>query len=159
MKKITGIILVAIAALVLASCGTEQTEAPVETQTNSVVDLSQYAGEYLFYGTKMDDYYVKLDALEGTSTTLNADGTGYINWGESNKGEISDWTVEGNVILITAGETSFTGYIDQGVLLFEVGDVGASFVECYATEDADTSEMPQLTAKEWAAQITEGTTE
>ena len=161
MKRIDGIILVTIAAFTLAACGSAQ-EKDVAADGSSeaaqdsgiTADLSEDAGEYVFYGTLMDGDFVLLDALEGTTTTLNPDGTGYLDWGEGNQNPITEWRTENGLIIIKSEENSFAGSIKDGVLMVEIGSVNGNFVECYVREDADTSDMPQLTAKEWAEKIT-----
>ena len=124
-----------------------------DTAASGSTDLSQYAGEYVFYGTYLDDYYVTIEDLEGTSTVLDADGTGYLNWGKNNEGPIKEWTADGNDITIKAGISTISGQISDGVMILHIGDPGSEFLECYVTEDADTSQMPRITAEEWAKMI------
>ena len=173
MKKWMAIVLTVVMIVMVTACGANQNPPADETTANETTvsenvteasegayasegaDMEALAGEYKFYGTYINEQYAIIEELEGTSTTLDADGTGYLNWGEDNKGPVSKWSVENNHIVLEAGISTMTGMIGEGVLLLEVGDEEVSFLECYVREDADLSKMPRISAEEWAEQIAE----
>lgn len=108
--------------------------------------LEKYAGVYSFYSLYLYDTHVISEEFEGTTTTLEANGKGSLNWGEDNKGPISEWTAkEDGSIVIKAGVSTINGKVEDGVMFLELTE---DLVTCYVTEDADTSQMPRVTVDE-----------
>lgn len=163
IRKIAGIAAVILLLTVLCTgCAGGQNaetsaaavaDTSAEAAETGEADLSQFAGDYYFYSTYLSDQYVIIEDLEGTCTRLNEDGTGYLEWGEGNSGPISEWSVANNNIKIKAGESTINGVIGYGILLLYIGDPGSELLEYYVTEDADTTDMPRITAEEWAEMI------
>ena len=122
-------------------------------------DLSAYAGEYTFVcnvfsaaymETAFDlagkvqnipDQCVAQPKWEDQTVTLNADGTGYLFWGEDNQGPIDRWTMDGDRLHFEAGISAFEGSIADGIMLVNF-DEGLS--ACFALSAADTSEIEPL---------------
>ena len=149
IKRIVILFCCCMLAFVFAACGSSGSK-PAENN-----ELAKFAGEYSFFCTDIMGYHVQIEELEGTTTTLKEDGTGYLDWGEDNKGPISEWTVddaEAGKITIKAGVATMEGTIVDGVLSIGMTDIITSV---YALDGADTSGIQLMTPDELPADIVE----
>lgn len=112
------------------------------------------AGKYTFYSLDMDGYYVDVPQMTGYYTVLNSDGTGELYWGEENKGPISEWTADGEKLVIKAGVSVMDATLKDGVLTINLSEeANTSLYTLYVSDSADTSSMPMITAEEYAAKM------
>ena len=153
-KRAAALLLALLMMLSLCACGGSApaataapapTEAPTPAETEN--PLAPYAGEYKEYSVVLDGTHLILDKYENFSVTLNADGTGYLDWGTDNQGPISAWNLEGEKVNIKAGASEITGSLKDGVLL-----LGDDYILCFVKPGANTSSMPRLTPEEYKAQ-------
>ena len=135
-------------------------------QTKDTVDLSAYAGEYTFLcvrfsaayvtaafeldGEAQDipDQYVDMPEMAGETVTLEADGTGYLYWGEDNQGPIDWWTVDGSALEFQAGAAVIEGTIIDGIMTVELDD---GFWALFALPGADTSGIAPVSIDDYFA--------
>lgn len=143
IKRIIAII--AAAALIVMLCGCGKTNTPSEAEAA--------AGKYTFYAVRMGGSYISVDEMEGQSVTLNADGTGELDWGENNRGPISEWTINGENLVIKAGVSVMEAVLNDGVLMIDISSDEYSWYTCYVNDKADTSDMKRISADEYAAQV------
>ncbi|WP_405346276.1 hypothetical protein [Ruminococcus sp.] len=101
---------------------------------------------------KLGDSLVQIDEMKGYSVTLSADGTGSLDWGENNNGPISEWTVDGEKLVIKAGISVMNATMKDSVLTIDLSDSDYSMFSVFVSDSADTSSMPVITADEYAAQ-------
>lgn len=158
-------ILILLTALCLAAglcaCGApaapaaQATPAPAapapETAASAVPETAvavPQAGEYKGYSLILDGHYLIWQDLEDYSVTLEADGTGALDWGEDNRGPVSSWTAEGEKVTIKAGVSVMEGSIRDGVLLLDLED---GMVLCFVKDGADTSAMERITIEQYRA--------
>ena len=114
--------------------------------------LEKYAGTYTFYSMLLNGQHVIFDEFEGTTTILEANGKGSLDWGEDNKGPISQWTVDDDdngKLTVKAGVATMDVEVHDGIMFIDLGD---DMISVYVTEDADTSSMPRVTIEEFAVQ-------
>ena len=131
-----------------ASQSAPETAAPAAPAAEEAAAPAPQTGEYKGYSLVLDGHYLIWEDLESYSVTLAADGTGYLDWGEDNRGPISSWTAEGETVEIRAGVSVMNGTIRDGVMLL---DLEEGFVLCFAKEGADTSAMERITAEQYIA--------
>lgn len=82
----------------------------------------QYADTYSAVGLYYYRQYMEDDVLSAWTTTLNADGSGELYWGEDNQGPISEWSVQDGKVMIKAGVSEIDGIIDGGLMLLDMAD-------------------------------------
>lgn len=126
-------VMILLFALALSLCACRAAVAPPQAETPS--PLAPYAGTYGFYCAWMSpDYmdalfiergcmanavektYVLPDIMRDYTITLNADGTGYLFWGEGNQGPVDWWTLDGEALQFKAGVAVFDGSIVDGFM-------------------------------------------
>ena len=100
---------------------------------------AKHAGVYTFYAIGIGENYIAAEVMEGRTVTLNADGTGALDWGDDNKGPISEWTLDGEKAVIQAGISTMDATLKDGILSIEIGDNSEKWLGIFVTEDADTS--------------------
>ena len=105
---------------------------------------------YLFYATYIGGKYVKTEELEGNSVTLKNDGTGYLDWGDDNKGPISEWTADGENLIIKAGVSEMNATLKGGILTIDLSDEDYDWQVVFIEDAVDTSSMPLITPDELA---------
>ncbi len=110
------------------------------------------AGVYTFYAVDFGDSYVDIKEMEGQTVTLNADGTGRLDWGENNNGPISEWTADGEKLVIKAGVSVMDATLKNGVLTIDIGDEDYTFKAIFVSSSADTSSMQRITSDQYVAQ-------
>lgn len=140
-KRMMGLLFAVVIVFALAACGKSK-------PGSSENPLSKYAGEYVFYCVDLAGNHIAVEEFVGTTTTLNADGTGYLDWGEDNKGPITEWTVDdesAGAITIKAGVSTMSGTVKDGILRITLEE---DLVSVYALEGADTSALPLVTPDE-----------
>ncbi len=76
--------------------------------------------------------------------TLNGNGSGRLVINESS-GRIS-WTLEGENLTLHAGSESFTGTLQDGIAILDLGDGNLLY---YASRDADTSSFPVMSFQDY----------
>lgn len=150
----TYIVTVEVAAdgTIVSAVG-EEAEAPPAGPA-AASGLDEYAGEYTFICTRFSaaymsdmleydgeaqdipDQYVDMPERAGETVTLEADGTGYLYWGEDNQGPIDWWTVDGSALQFQAGAAVIEGTIIDGIMTVELDD---GFWALFALPGADTS--------------------
>ena len=131
-----------------ASQSAPETAAPAAPAAEEAAAPAPQTGEYKGYSLVLDGHYLIWEDLDDFSVTLAADGTGYLDWGEDNRGPISSWTAEGETVEIRAGVSVMNGTIRDGVMLL---DLEEGFVLCFAKEGADTSAMERITTEQYIA--------
>lgn len=142
MKKtlrITALILALASLLLLCACASADSAA------------SAAAGTYTFYAAVIDGYYIDIPEFEGRTTTLDADGGGALEWGDDNKGPISEWTIDGEKVVIKAGVSEMDATLKDGILSVDLSDDTLTMFVVYVKDGADTSSMPVITSEEYAA--------
>ena len=144
IKRIIAILTAA--ALIFLLCGCSKTDT-------SSKEAEAAAGKYTFYAVRMGGSYISVDEMEGQSVTLNADGTGELDWGENNRGPISEWTINGENLVIKAGVSVMEAVLNDGVLMIDISSDEYSWYTCYVNDKADTSDMKRISADEYAAQV------
>ena len=77
----------------------------------------------------------------GRTVTLETDGTGYLDWGDDNKGPIDWWTMDGEALQFKAGVTIVDGTINNGIMILEMDD---GFYAYFTLPDADTSDISPI---------------
>lgn len=110
------------------------------------------AGKYTYYAVKLGDSFVQIDEMKENNVILNADGTGSLDWGEGNKGPISEWTAEGENLVIKAGVSVMNATLKDGILTIDLSGEGYTMFSVYVSDGADTSSMPVVSADEYTAQ-------
>lgn len=145
--KLLAVILAVIALIPLCACSSSKTEASPEA--------SAAAGTYTFYAVILDGYYVDLPTFEGRTTTLNADGGGALDWGDDNKGPISNWTIDGEKVVIKAGVAELNAVLKDGILTVELVNDTMPMSAVFVKDGADTSSMTVITAEEYAEKVAE----
>ena len=137
--RMVSLLLTVILIVSLCACGKPDPRAAM-------------AGKYSFYAMKLGDSLVQIDEMKGYSVTLSADGTGSLDWGEDNNGPISEWTADGEKLVIKAGISVMNATMKDGVLTIDLSDSDYSMFSVFVSDSADTSSMPVITADEYAAQ-------
>jgi hypothetical protein len=137
MKRTIAILLAVM--MLAALCGCSQTASDPR---------AAQAGVYTFYALGIGDYYIAADVMKGTTVTLNADGTGALDWGEDNKGPISEWTLDGDKVVLKAGISTMDATLKDGILTVDIGDDGENWYGVFVTEKADTSGYTLLSEDE-----------
>lgn len=145
IKKIIAFITAAMLIVSLCSCSVSKTDAPSEAEAA--------AGKYTFYALRMGGSYVDVKEMEGQSVTLNADGTGALDWGEDNRGPISEWSINGEKLIIKAGVSVMEAVLNDGVLMIDISNDEYSWYTCYVNDKADTSDMKRISVDEYAAKL------
>ncbi|MBO6055139.1 MAG: hypothetical protein J6P31_06415 [Oscillospiraceae bacterium] len=146
------------------NAGGKDSGVPAENAGTAETDISVYAREYrflcgLFSAAYMDsildyegepqeigDQYVEYQAMMGSTVTLNADGTGYLYWGEENQGKIDAWTMKGNSLAFKAGVSQFQGSIQDGIMTVIIED---GFSLCFVSENADPNQIHPMTPEKY----------
>lgn len=137
--RMVSLLLTVILIVSLCACGKPDPRAAM-------------AGKYSFYAMKLGDSLVQIDEMKGYSVILSADGTGSLDWGENNNGPISEWTADGEKLVIKAGISVMNATMKDGVLTIDLSDSDYSMFSLFVSDSADTSSMPVITADEYAAQ-------
>lgn len=123
MKRITCTLLAAfLLILVLCACGSTK---------------------YTLFAYDYEGTPITPDSMTSV-LTLNGNGSGRLVINESS-GRIS-WTVEGDTLTLHAGSETFTGTLQDGIAILDLG--GGSLLY-YATEDADTSSYPVMSFQDY----------
>lgn len=182
LKRSMCILLALALMFTLAACGnqTAEPEKPAEESSaeeipaaapeSSASDLEQYAGEYTFLcgklsaaymdrmyelgggGKDIPDQYVIMPEMDGETVTLNADGTGYLDWGENNQGPIDWWKMDGDTLEFQAGVSVVNGTIADGLMTLTIDD---GFSACFAATDTDTANVEPITLAEFSSMLLE----
>lgn len=145
--RILALLLVLCLAAGLCACGAPAASPTPQAAPETAAPVPQ-TGEYKGYSLVLDGYYLIWEDLDDFSVTLAADGTGYLDWGEDNRGPISSWTAEGETVEIRAGVSVINGTVKDGVMLLDLED---GFVLCFVKEGADTSAMERITTEQYKA--------
>jgi len=118
-------------------------------QTESAApETAGTAGKYTAQGLVRDDYVITTDSLEGYYLELEEGGSGYLYFGEDNKGPITSWEENSGTFTMKAGVSDFKGTLKDGLLSLDLGD---NLVICFAAEGTDTSGLNRITAEEYKA--------
>ena len=143
-------------------------EAPAATQEPIAAETEAYAGTYSFFcarfsATYVDrmyelgavdedipDQYVAMPDMAGQTVTLEADGTGFLYWGENNQGPINWWKMDGDALQFQAGVAVIEGTIIGGLMTLTIDE---GFTVCFAAEGADTSGIVPITLEEFASML------
>ena len=141
-----------------ASQSAPETAAPAAPAAEEAAAPAPQTGEYKGYSLVLDGHYLIWEDLESYSVTLAADGTGYLDWGEDNRGPISEWSINGEKLIIKAGVSVMEAVLNDGVLMIDISDDEYSWYTCYVNEKADTSDMKRISVDEYAAKL-EGSSE
>lgn len=136
-----------------SSSGKEDKPADTAAEPAAAEKEDSAAGTYKICGVNMDDSIVTLDTLDGYYLELKDGGSGYLYFGEDNKGDISSWALDGDKFTMKAGVSDFTGTIRKGILEL---DLGNDNVLTFARDDADTSALDILTMDEYVEKLKEG---
>lgn len=136
-----------------SSSGKEDKPADTAAEPAAAEKEDSVAGTYKICGVNMDDAIVTLDTLDGYYLELKDGGSGYLYFGEDNKGDISSWALDGDKFTMKAGVSDFTGTIRKGILEL---DLGNDNVLTFARDDADTSALDILTMDEYVEKLKEG---
>ena len=112
------------------------------------LENQKFEGRYDILGLYLDDNYVKDEMFAGWYLELDEDGEGYMYFGENNQGDISEWSMNGDNLILKAGVSVFEGKstIKDGVLLL---DFDNDMVVAFASESADRSKIKILSADEY----------
>ena len=94
------------------------------------------------------DQYVDMPEMAGETVTLEADGTGYLYWGEDNQGPIDWWIVDGGALEFQAGVAVIEGTIIDGIMTVELDD---GFWALFALPGADTSGIAPVSIDDYFA--------
>lgn len=108
--------------MMMCCCTAGATEENSDVQKNEKTDTSSYTDTYTCIGLYLDGHYLSDEDFFHMTTTLNADGSGEIDWGENNFGPISEWSVEDDRLLIKAGLSEIEGRLKDGVMVLDLGD-------------------------------------
>ena len=146
--------LPALLVLTAAGCGGKSSSGKDDKPAEAAAETSD-AGTYKICGVNMEDSIVMLDTLEGYYLELKDGGTGYLYFGDANKGDISSWALDGDKFTMKAGVSEFTGTIKNGILELDLGD---GDMITFAKEGADTSALEILTMEEYAEKSKSGGT-
>ena len=182
LKRSMCILLALALMFTLAACGnqtaepekpaeeTSAEEIPAAAPESPASDLEQYAGEYTFLcgklsaayvdrmyelgggGKDIPDQYVTMPGMAGETVTLNADGTGYLDWGENNQGPIDWWKMDGDTLEFQAGVSVVNGTIADGLMTLTIDD---GFSACFAATDTDTANVEPITLAEFSSMLLE----
>ncbi len=110
------------------------------------------AGTYNYFGFYVDGTYIDGDdpELDPWYVTLKDDGTGYLYFGEDNKGDITEWSGWGDDFTMKAGISVFgdRSFLNDGVLALDFDE----YVILFTTKDADLSKYKVMTADEYSEQ-------
>lgn len=175
-KKLLCALMALALAFALCACGGQPAEtapeetAPAAAETSEAApDLTPWAGEYTYLcvylsaaymneafelgGTAQDipDQCVDLPNMAGETVTLDADGAGYLDWGEDNQGPIDWWEMDGDHLRFQAGVAVIDGTIVDGLMTVEIAE---GFSACFAAPGADTSGIEPISLEEYAALLT-----
>lgn len=132
--------------------GSQDSEASTESddqgEASEDTDRKQYQGRYDAVGLYLNDYYVQDEMSDGWYLVLNDDGTGYMYFGEDNQGEISDWTMNGESLMLKAGVSVFEGKssIKNGILLL---DFDNDMIIAFCTSEVDPTSLNIVSAEEY----------
>lgn len=167
IRTLLSVFLLLSLALALCACGGQpaaETASAPAASLDSITDklpespapTEDYSGEYTavcarfslayvaaaagFEGPlpDVDDQYVDYPTIAGSTVTLNSDGSGYLDFGEDNRGPIDSWSVDGSTLRFQAGVSDFEGSLENGVMTLTIDD---GFALCLALPDADVSAM------------------
>lgn len=139
--KLIALVLALTALLALCACSSTNPEAAAA------------AGTYTYYAILLDGDYVNVTEFAGRTTVLNADGSGAIDWGDDNKGPISQWTIDGEKVVIKAGVSEMNATLKDGILTIEMANDTMPMASVFIKDGADTSSMPLISAEEYAAKL------
>ena len=123
--------------MMMCCCTAGATEEKRDVQKNEKTDTSSYTDTYTCIGLYLDGHYLSDEDFFHMTTTLNADGSGEIDWGENNFGPISEWSVEDDRLLIKAGLSEIEGRLKDGVMVLDLGD-GYQFAMLGQNVDRET---------------------
>ena len=104
-RSIRMLSLALLLVLALAACG-GTAEAPAEEEAAG----TDMAGHYILYGYYNQGDYIYNDIITGY-IDLEKDGTGYLDWGEDNRGPITGWTADGEKLSFQAGVAAISGTV------------------------------------------------
>ena len=162
-KQWLSLLLAAALLCALCACGGKAAPAASEPEAPSA-DTAAYAGEYTYFccllgaaylaeafdleeqSGDIPEQYVLLPDMEDNTVTLDADGTGYLYWGDDNQGPIDWWTMDADALRFQAGVSVFDGTIEDGFMTVEIGE-GLSL--CLTAPGTDTSGIKPLSLDEY----------
>ena len=137
MKRTIAILLAVMMLAALCGCAQEVKDPRDEN-----------AGVYTFYAFGINGSYVALEDMKGRTVTLNGDGTGALDWGEDNNGPITEWTLDGEKVVIKAGISTMDATLKDGILTVDISTNGENWEVVFVTEKADTSGYTLLSEDE-----------
>lgn len=142
MKKRSILLAVCLClGLLLAGCG--------GSTAGETADVEACAGTYTSIGLYLDGQYLTEESFSGMVTTLDADGTGSLDWGEDNQGPISEWTAEDGKLLIKAGVSEMEGTVADGVMVLDLGD---GIMLAFVGEGIDVASLNPIPLDEYMTQ-------
>ena len=142
--------------------------APETAPEPAGAEPETYAGEYAFLcarfsaaymdrmlelggaGNDIPDQYVDMPDMAGETVTLEADGTGYLYWGDNNQGPIDWWKMDGDALQFQAGAAVIDGTIVDGLMTLTIDD---GFAVCFAAPGADTAGVEPISLEEFATML------
>ena len=101
-------------------------------------------------GSDLPDQYVAMPDMVGETVTLEADGSGYLYWGDNNQGPIDWWKMDGDALQFQAGVAVIDGTIADGLMTLTIDD---GFSALFAAPGADTSGVEPITLGEFASML------
>ena len=110
--------------------------------------------KYTFFAMNMNGYNIEYSEMDGRYVILNDDGTGELDWGDDNSGPISEWTADGEKLVIKAGISEMDATLKDGILSVDVSDEDFTMTIIFAAEGADTSGMKVISQEEFAQLFT-----
>ena len=93
------------------------------------------------------DRYIDAPQYAGYKITLNADGTGYLFFGEDNQGSIDTWSTDGETLRFQAGVSEFEGTIADGLMTLGITD-GCSL--CFVLPGTETADVKPISPEAFA---------
>ena len=148
-RSIRMLSLALLLVLALAACG-GTAEAPAEEEAAG----TDMAGHYILYGYYNQGDYIYNDIITGY-IDLEKDGTGYLDWGEDNRGPITGWTADGEKLSFQAGVAAISGTVKDGVMILDMDD----FSLWLAREDVDVEALDPVASEDYAPAAGEETEE
>lgn len=162
--RIAALLTVLLLLCVPAACAAPEAAEAVR----DIEGFSPWDGEYVFFcailsPAYMDaivdfdeeyrdigDGYVTYEAMEGAAVTLNADGTGALDWGENNRGPIDWWHVDGDMLTFRAGAAEISGTVRDGFMTLDIED---GFRACFAVPGSEPDDLEVMDIMEYAKRI------
>lgn len=120
---------------------------PEKTEPDDIKEIN-YTGRYDAVGIYLNDYYVKDEMIDGWYLELNEDKAGYMFFGEDNQGDISEWLMDGDKLILKAGVSVFEGNstIKDGILLL---DFENDMIIAFCSSEKDLTRLNVISADEY----------